>query len=232
MEQYTMPTDKIEFMKESIEKLKAENKDDYEAGEFDSFNHKYEGRYKAFEEVLQWLNPATQPPSAPAVGGMPELKEPILSEEDMEEWQKENSAPVVEEGYLMFENLARDWWRECYGKEFPYKFSDWAWNKLKAASITQGAVTKDAHEKEVMMKAFDKVRQIFESRSWIMEGRGSYPYNDDRYKEEVRYMYDEFDALFKDTWANIDSKSFEYRQRIISEYLKETGSQRQQAGDE
>jgi hypothetical protein len=37
----------------------------------------------------------------------------------------------------------------------------------------------------------------------------------------VRYMYDEFDALFKDTWANIKSKSFEYRQQIIEQYLKE-----------
>jgi hypothetical protein len=95
-------------------------------------------------------------------------------------------------------------------------------NKVpKAASQPIGAVSQDAHEKEVMMKAFDKVRDLFEKRSWIMEGRGSYPYNDDRYKEEVRYMYDEFDALFKDTWANIKSKSFEYRQQIIAQYLKE-----------
>jgi hypothetical protein len=78
----------------------------------------------------------------------------------------------------------------------------------------------DAHEKEVMMKSFDKVRQIFEGRQWIMDGRGSYPYNDDRYREEVRYMYDEFDALVKDAWANIKSHSSEYRQAIVKEYLK------------
>ena len=81
-------------------------------------------------------------------------------------------------------------------------------------------ISQDAHEKEVMMRAFDKVRQIFERRQWIIEGRGSYPYNDDRYKEEVRYMYNDFDQLFKDTWANIKSKSIEYRKAIIAEYLK------------
>jgi hypothetical protein len=81
-------------------------------------------------------------------------------------------------------------------------------------------ISQDAHEKEVMMQAFGKVRQIFEGRSWIMEGRGSYPYNDDRYREEVRYLYDEFDAIKKETWGNIKSKSFEYRQAIIAEYLK------------
>lgn len=52
-----IPADKVAFMKESIEKLRATNKSDYKAGDFDSFNHKYEGRYNAFEEVLQWANP-------------------------------------------------------------------------------------------------------------------------------------------------------------------------------
>jgi hypothetical protein len=92
----------------------------------------------------------------------------------------------------------------------------WEWYDEKPVE----QISQDAHEKEVMMKAFSKVRQIFESRSWIMEGRGSYPYNDDRYREEVKYMYDEFDALVKDTWANIKSHSSEYRRAIIAEYLK------------
>lgn len=79
--------------------------------------------------------------------------------------------------------------------------------------------TQDGDEKEIMMQSFDKVRQIFERRSWIMEGRGSYRYDDDRYKEEVRYLYDEFEAIRKDTWGNIKSKSFEYRQKVIKEFL-------------
>lgn len=52
-----IPADKIAFMKEAIEKLRKANRSDYDAGEFDSYNHKNEGRYKAFEEVLQWVNP-------------------------------------------------------------------------------------------------------------------------------------------------------------------------------
>jgi hypothetical protein len=89
----------------------------------------------------------------------------------------------------------------------------------------QGAVTEDAHEKEVMMKAFDDVRKIFEGRAWIMEGRGSYTYNDDRYKEEVRYLYNEFDAIQKATWAKIKSKSVDYRHQIIADYLNENKQQ-------
>jgi len=80
-------------------------------------------------------------------------------------------------------------------------------------------VSKDAHEKEIMMQAFSKLKAMFEAREWIMEGRGSYPYNDDRYKQEVRYLFDEFNAIWKDTWNNIESKSVEYRKKIIAEYL-------------
>jgi hypothetical protein len=94
------------------------------------------------------------------------------------------------------------------------------WLDESGQSKEGGKISDDAHEKEIMLKAFDKVRQIFEGRQWVMEGRGSYPYNDDRYREEVRYMYDEFDSLVKDTWANIKSHSSEYRQAIIEEYVK------------
>jgi hypothetical protein len=107
------------------------------------------------------------------------------------------------------------------GVEYAFACAKVMANKeLSTLKAQQGGVTEDAHEKEVMMQAFDKVRQIFECRQWIMDGRGSYPYNDDRYKEEVRYLYDEFDAIQKDTWKNIKSKSVDYRQQIIREYLK------------
>lgn len=95
-------------------------------------------------------------------------------------------------------------------------------NGTAAAGISQ-----DAHEKEVMMQAFDKVRHIFEGRQWVMDGRGSYPYNDDRYKEEVRYMYNEFDQVVKDTWANIKSKSVDYRKAIIAEYLESAAGRKE-----
>lgn len=58
--EWVFPADKVAFIKEAIEKLKASNRSDYESGEFDSFNHKQEGRYSAYEEVLQWINPATE----------------------------------------------------------------------------------------------------------------------------------------------------------------------------
>jgi hypothetical protein len=73
-------------------------------------------------------------------------------------------------------------------------------------------------EKEVLASAFDNVRKIFESRKWLMEGRGSYPYDDDRYKQEVRWLMDEFEKIYNETWRNIRTKTFEYKETLISEY--------------
>lgn len=84
-----------------------------------------------------------------------------------------------------------------------------------------GIISQAEAEREIMIQAFYEVRKIFECRDWIMEGRGIYPYNDDRYKEEVRYLYDEFDALQKKVWANIKSYTYEYRKKIIDEYKAE-----------
>lgn len=80
-----------------------------------------------------------------------------------------------------------------------------------------------AGEREVMIQAFYKVRQLFQNREWIMDGRGSYPYDDDRYKEEVRYLFDEFEALYSETFSNIKSKTFEYRDEIIKKYEEDKG---------
>jgi len=91
--------------------------------------------------------------------------------------------------------------------------------KTQSLTVSNG-VLEELGEKEVMIQAFDKVRELFEMRSWIMDGRGSYPYNDDKYKQEVRFLYDEFDALKSDVWKNIKTKTFEYREKIIAEYLK------------
>lgn len=56
--EWVLPADKVVFIKEAIQKLKASNRSDYESGEFDSFNHKQEGRYRAYEEMLQWISPS------------------------------------------------------------------------------------------------------------------------------------------------------------------------------
>jgi hypothetical protein len=57
---WVLPADKVAFIKDAIDILKASNRSDYESGEFDSFNHKQEGRYSAYEEVLQWIDRATE----------------------------------------------------------------------------------------------------------------------------------------------------------------------------
>lgn len=98
------------------------------------------------------------------------------------------------------------------------------WQWLDESATAAAPISQDAHEKEVMMQAFDNVRQIFEGREWIMEGRGGYPYNDDRYKEEVRYMYNEFNNIVDDTWGNIESKSADYRKAIIEEHMNGTAA--------
>jgi len=74
-----------------------------------------------------------------------------------------------------------------------------------------------ADERGVLMKAISDIRNLFEKRTWIMEGRGSYLYYDDRYKEEVRNLYDEFDVVIKNVFLNIKSKTFEYKERILKE---------------
>src|ERR1044072_9020264 len=51
--EYFLSAEKVNFIMDEIKKLKASNRGDYEAGEFDAFNHKQEGRYHALSDVLQ-----------------------------------------------------------------------------------------------------------------------------------------------------------------------------------
>jgi len=85
--------------------------------------------------------------------------------------------------------------------------------KQSLESLTK-ALKNILDEREALIKAFDSIRQSFEGREWLMEGRGCYPYNDDRYKEEVKYIMDEFQTIQKDLWKQIKSKSFDYRKSI------------------
>ena len=78
-----------------------------------------------------------------------------------------------------------------------------------------------ADEKEAAIKAFTEIRKSFEGRHWLMEGRGMYPYNDDRYKEEVRYIMNEFKEINSKFWSEIKSKTFEYRQKIEEPLIRE-----------
>ena len=79
-------------------------------------------------------------------------------------------------------------------------------------------------EREALFQAFDKIKMSFESRHWLMEGRGCYPYNDERYKEEVRYIMDEFNTINNDLWKQIKSKSFEYKEKLRKDIIAEQQS--------
>ena len=69
-------------------------------------------------------------------------------------------------------------------------------------------------EREALFQAFDAIRAAFRDRSWLMEGRGAYPDNDERYKEEIRYIMNEFEDINTNLWKQIKSKTFEYRNLI------------------
>ena len=75
-------------------------------------------------------------------------------------------------------------------------------------------------EREVLINAFDAIRKEFLGRWWLKEGRGNYPYDDERYKEEVRYIMDAFNEIESNVWKNIKSKSFEYRKSIEKPLLE------------
>jgi hypothetical protein len=75
----------------------------------------------------------------------------------------------------------------------------------------------DRDEKEVMIDAFDKVQKLFRQREWLTQGRGCYPYNDDRYKEEVRYLMDEFEKIKDRTWKNIKTKTADYKAALTKD---------------
>lgn len=75
-------------------------------------------------------------------------------------------------------------------------------------------------EREVLIKGYDAIRKLFKSRDWLMEGRGCYPYNDDRYKQEVRYIMDAFNEINKNVWRDIKSKTFEYKKAVEKPLLE------------
>lgn len=80
-------------------------------------------------------------------------------------------------------------------------------------------------EREALFQAFDKIRASFKGRHWLMEGRGCYPYDDERYKEEVRYIMDEFEEINTNLWKQIKSKSFEYKEKLRKDIIAELQAQ-------
>lgn len=86
--------------------------------------------------------------------------------------------------------------------------------KMKSTSPDKAIIDEAIHEREALFQAFDQIRASFKGRHWLMEGRGCYPYDDERYKQEVRYIMDEFEEINSNLWKQINSKSFEYRDMI------------------
>lgn len=66
--------------------------------------------------------------------------------------------------------------------------------KAEIASAKDRATKAEAaleRERTHVSRYARKVRLAFQSRDWIMEGRGSYEWNDDSYRDEVRHLYDD-----------------------------------------
>ncbi len=153
----------------------------------------------------QWLKdyavskqPASGPRWVKCADRLPGINTPVKWKNHLG-YEMKTIASIKDTGCSLWELVDMQWYDESPADEQP-------------------VISQDAHEKEVMMQAFDKVRKLFEGRQWVMDGRGPYGWNDDRYQQEVRLMYDEFDVLQKETWKNIQSKSFEYRHAIIADY--------------
>lgn len=76
------------------------------------------------------------------------------------------------------------------------------------------------HEREVLIKAFSDITKEFEGREWIMDGRGSYKYDDDEYRKEVTYLYEAFKKIKNEMWSKIKSKTYEYKNEIERPFLE------------
>lgn len=102
---YYLPIEKIDYLKAHIATLKEQNRSDRESNEFCSYNWRNEGRYKAYEEVLQWVIEGSPNP------GLPPLAEPILTDKDMKDWEK--GKLTTREYTLLFIPCAEDDQRAC-----------------------------------------------------------------------------------------------------------------------
>jgi hypothetical protein len=90
--------------------------------------------------------------------------------------------------------------------------------KLRHSENNVAGLMQEIGEKEVLASAFDKVRGLFESREWITQGRGPYAFDDEEYRKEVQYLLDDFNKIQEETWRNIRTKTFEYKQKLIKSY--------------
>lgn len=93
--------------------------------------------------------------------------------------------------------------------------------ELKICQNNFNGVMQEIGEKEVLAEAFDRVQRLFDGKHWITEGRGPYDFNDEEYRNEVKYLLDQFDEIRKETWSNIRTKTFDYKKKIMDAYKSE-----------
>lgn len=89
--------------------------------------------------------------AAPSVGGLPKLNEPILSAEDMRQWEAESAPSVDEEDtysatdyyldHIQPNNADKKFIPPTWAVYFAEKYADFQIKRLLAASTTQGAVS-------------------------------------------------------------------------------------------
>lgn len=112
-----------------------------------------------------------------------------------------------------------DFYRMCELVGIKLEFSDYAHSLLQ--SFEHFSINKQAFdEREVLIKAFSDVTKEFDGREWIREGRGSYTYDDEGYRNEVTYLFEAFKRIKSKMWSNIKSKTFEYKNQVEAPLLK------------
>lgn len=65
-------------------------------------------------------------------------------------------------------------------------------NRLeKAEAERDGARQALEHDRSVVVDAVNEIKRAFDQRSWLLDGRGPYEWDDDRYRNEFRGAYDD-----------------------------------------
>lgn len=73
---------------------------------------------------------------------------------------------------------------------------------------------KAIEEREACLQALSKIQASFKTREWITEGRGVYPFDDDRYRQEVRFIFEELQGIISDVHRQVKSTTCDYRVEV------------------
>ncbi len=93
------------------------------------------------------------------------------------------------------------------------------------------AKNKAIEEREACLQAISKINDSFRSREWITEGRGSYPYDDERYKQEVRFIFDELQGFISDVHRQVKATTCDYRIEVEKQIKSENDKLRKELAE-